>query len=158
TIWLHYPAMRPRREQCAVASSPGTWRGDATESGSSSAWVWVGSTGGLQPASHRVRRRSEGLRRPITSWYDTRWPQWRASSKGGRGSMADEGKPSLGDAWGDAISDERQAELEARLHAWEQAADHGDRTGPFDGEQLTGADVHWLAARTLAGSDDRQEL
>src|SRR5215831_17621251 len=72
--------------------------------------------------------------------------------------MAEEGKPSLGDAWGDAISDEREAELEAQLQAWEHEADHHDRTGPFDGDVLTGADVLWLAARTLAGSADRQEL
>jgi uncharacterized protein YjbI with pentapeptide repeats len=72
--------------------------------------------------------------------------------------MADQGKQSMGDAWDDEISDERKAELEARLQAWEQEADQDDRTGPFDGEILTGADVLWLAARTLAGSDDKQEL
>jgi uncharacterized protein YjbI with pentapeptide repeats len=72
--------------------------------------------------------------------------------------MADEGKQSTGDAWGDDVSDGRKAELEARLQAWEREADHDDRTGPFDGEMLTGADVLWLAARTLAGSADKQEL
>src|SRR5215813_7978763 len=120
-------------------------------------WI-IGVDGGLQPISHRVRLRSAGPRRPIAHRYGTLWPQWRASSKSGRCSMADGGRQPLGDAWGDAISDEREAELEAQLQAWEHEADHDDRTGPFDGEILTGADVLWLAARTLAGSDDRQEL
>jgi uncharacterized protein YjbI with pentapeptide repeats len=72
--------------------------------------------------------------------------------------MTDEGNRTTGDAWGDDISEERQAELAARLQAWEQEADHGERKEPFDEETLTGADVLWLAARSLAGSDDRQEL
>jgi hypothetical protein len=60
--------------------------------------------------------------------------------------------------WGDDISEVRTAELESRLGAWEQETDHGARLGPFDGEPLTGADVLWLAARTLAGSVEGREL
>ena len=68
-------------------------------------------------------------------------------------------------AWGDDISDERKAELESRLQAWDQETDHGNRKGPFDGAglseeerehvQLTGADALWLAARVLADSADK---
>lgn len=68
------------------------------------------------------------------------------------------------DAWGDDIPPERQAWLEERLQAWEREADHGGRKGPFDATglsdeegtrvTLTGADVFWLAARTLAGTDE----
>ncbi|HEX6796980.1 MAG TPA: pentapeptide repeat-containing protein [Ktedonobacterales bacterium] len=74
--------------------------------------------------------------------------------------VADEGsKRAVGNAWGDDISPERQAELEQRLQAWEQEADHhSEQRGPFDrGEtilRLTGADVFWLAARTLARVSD----
>lgn len=56
--------------------------------------------------------------------------------------VADEGREQpAGDAWGHDISPERQAELERRLHVWEQEVDHGEREGPFDGVKLTGADV-----------------
>jgi uncharacterized protein YjbI with pentapeptide repeats len=72
--------------------------------------------------------------------------------------MEDEGKQSSGDAWGDDISEGRKAELETKLQTWGQEFVHGDRLGPFDGETLTGADALWLAARALAGSNDRQEL
>lgn len=37
----------------------------------------------------------------------------------------------VGDAWGDDISDERKAELEQRLQAWEQGVNHGERKWPF---------------------------
>jgi hypothetical protein len=51
--------------------------------------------------------------------------------------MADEeGNQATGDKWGDDISEERQAELEARLQAWEMEADHGERKGPFDSTNL----------------------
>lgn len=63
--------------------------------------------------------------------------------------MADEGKQ----AWGDDITEERKAELEARLQEWKSSAWSALR-GPFDGEILSGADVHWLVVRTLVGSDD----
>lgn len=53
-----------------------------------------------------------------------------------------------GDAWGDNISDERKAELERKLQAWEQEVDRGEHEGPFSGFYLTGADVMWLASRT----------
>lgn len=46
-----------------------------------------------------------------------------------------------GDKWGDPISPERQGYLDW----WEAETNHGQRTGPFDNVQLTGADVHWLA-------------
>ena len=63
--------------------------------------------------------------------------------------------PQIGEAWGDAISEERQRELEATLAAWEAETDHGERRGPFDRVGgsgrlfLTGADVFYLAARAL---------
>jgi uncharacterized protein YjbI with pentapeptide repeats len=76
--------------------------------------------------------------------------------------MADEQKPAkphpcphpeaVGTRWGDPISDERQAELQARLDAWAAETTHGQRSGPFDGDHLSGADVFYLAARALAGS------
>lgn len=62
----------------------------------------------------------------------------------------------VGDAWGDDISEERKAVLEQRLQAWQAEADHGERKGPFDGVPLTGADVFWLAARTLQSTGDVQ--
>lgn len=61
--------------------------------------------------------------------------------------------------WGEAIPPERQIELEARLQAWadEGEAGHGQGTSPFAWDnwrqQLTGADVFYLAARALAGPD-----
>ncbi len=90
--------------------------------------------------------------------------------------MADKGEragdnawgDTLDDAWGDDISDERKAELEARLQAWEQNSDHGEQEGPFDTRQddpidepslvLTSADVFWLAARTYAGTSKPQAV
>lgn len=65
-------------------------------------------------------------------------------------------KPQRGDAWGEAISPERQAALEQRLQAWEREADHGERKGPLDGVALTGADVFWLAVRTVARAHGAQ--
>ena len=55
-------------------------------------------------------------------------------------SEAQQEKPT--DAWGQPISEERQAELQGYLDRW--AADHGDREGPFAGVELTGADIYWL--------------
>ena len=63
-----------------------------------------------------------------------------------------------GPKWGDPISEERRAELQGMLDAWEAPeADHGERKGPFDRRGLsdeerhrlllTGADVFWLAER-----------
>lgn len=50
-----------------------------------------------------------------------------------------------GNGWGDSISAERQAELQAVLDQWAAEQDHGERRGPFDGSsvdvRLTGADV-----------------
>jgi uncharacterized protein YjbI with pentapeptide repeats len=56
-----------------------------------------------------------------------------------------------GTAWGDPITERRQAELEELLRAWEAEADHGTRLGPFAQVELTGACVAWLAARAIAG-------
>ncbi len=60
--------------------------------------------------------------------------------------------------WGDPISEERQAELQGFLDAWNApGADHGERKGPFDRTRLsdeeqrrlplTAAEVFWLAER-----------
>jgi uncharacterized protein YjbI with pentapeptide repeats len=78
----------------------------------------------------------------------------------GDGSVGNKSNLLSGTAWGDDIREERKAELEQRLQAWEREADHGERKGPFvyaPGEfnlRLTGADVFWLAARTLAGTSE----
>jgi hypothetical protein len=60
-----------------------------------------------------------------------------------------------GKRWGDPISEERQAELQAILDAWDAESDHGKHTGPFDWRGfnslerrrrvLSGADAYWLA-------------
>ncbi len=51
--------------------------------------------------------------------------------------------------WGDPISEERQAELKARLDAWDAlGADHGDKKGPFYQVWLSGADASWLVERS----------
>lgn len=55
-----------------------------------------------------------------------------------------------GIAWGDPIDETRKQELWARLRAWWDEADHGERKGPFAGERLTGAEVFWLAVCALA--------
>jgi uncharacterized protein YjbI with pentapeptide repeats len=52
----------------------------------------------------------------------------------------------IGRRWSDSISAERQGELLAIRDAWDAPdADHGKRRGPFDGTELTGADVAWFA-------------
>jgi hypothetical protein len=69
-----------------------------------------------------------------------------------------------GDAWGDSITKERAGELEAKLQAREQEADHGEWKGPFDigpdkdWVTRTGAEVFWLAARALAGTSEAQAV
>jgi hypothetical protein len=50
------------------------------------------------------------------------------------------------DAWGQPVSEERQADLGVMLEVWN--ADHGGFKGPFDGARLTGADASWLAERS----------
>jgi RecB family exonuclease len=45
--------------------------------------------------------------------------------------------------WGQALSSQREQELQNCLVAWK--VDHGERREPFDGVRLTGADVSWLA-------------
>jgi uncharacterized protein YjbI with pentapeptide repeats len=55
--------------------------------------------------------------------------------------------------WGEPLPPARRAELDGQLLAWERAAGAGSpqlRTGPFDGERLTGADVFYLAVRALS--------
>jgi hypothetical protein len=50
--------------------------------------------------------------------------------------------------WGDPVSEERQAELQGIIDAWDTPdAEHGDRQGPFDRVRLSGADASWLAER-----------
>jgi uncharacterized protein YjbI with pentapeptide repeats len=72
--------------------------------------------------------------------------------------MAEEGNQTTGDAWGDDIIVERKATLEARLQAWEQEVDHDGKRGPFERFRLTGADVFWLAARSIAQSADENVI
>jgi hypothetical protein len=49
--------------------------------------------------------------------------------------------PKIGIAWGDDITEEREAELGAILATWDALTDYGGRRGPFDGAHLSGADV-----------------
>src|SRR5437899_1277091 len=63
----------------------------------------------------------------------------------------------LGGAWGESISKRWADELEKALQRWAGEADHSRYMGPFDGEELTGADVFWLTCHVLintAGSMD----
>jgi hypothetical protein len=73
--------------------------------------------------------------------------------------MSTEGRAPLGwlpisgeHRWGEPISQEDQASLEARLQQWQAEADHGDRCSPWEGMRLTGAHVYWLAVRAMAGA------
>ena len=54
----------------------------------------------------------------------------------------------VGTRWGDPISQERQAELQRYLDRWAVETDHGERKGPFEEVQLTGADASWLSEQT----------
>lgn len=66
----------------------------------------------------------------------------------------------VGNRWGDAISEERQRELDARLQAWEhrgntdsdeqRSAFSQGGNGGWSGGRLSGADVFYLAVRSLA--------
>ena len=70
----------------------------------------------------------------------------------------------IGEARGDDITNERKAELDAILAAWDAETDHGDRKGPFDLNKLpyvprerahmklNGADVFYLAERSNPGT------
>jgi hypothetical protein len=66
--------------------------------------------------------------------------------------------PKIGDAWGDDISGERKRWLDERLGSWDAETDHGNRLSPFGTEDyhvgyfLTGAEVFYLAARSLIGT------
>jgi len=55
--------------------------------------------------------------------------------------------------WGERPSGEQQAALERTLDAWASESDHGDRSGAFSGEPLTGADVFWLAVLAYSSPD-----
>jgi Pentapeptide repeats (8 copies) len=73
--------------------------------------------------------------------------------------MSESTAPRVGPAWGDNITKKRQRELDGYLAAWDADADHGARKSPFDGppdesfdRRLTGADVFYLAARSLVGT------
>jgi uncharacterized protein YjbI with pentapeptide repeats len=73
----------------------------------------------------------------------------------------DGGKQANGDAWGDAVAPERQAKLETlvRRQAERAAKPEAERgESAFNGVRLTGADVFWLVARTLAGTDEAQAV
>jgi uncharacterized protein YjbI with pentapeptide repeats len=70
----------------------------------------------------------------------------------------------VSDRWGDPISEERQAELKDladRQRAWVSSGPDyaGDLDGSvFNGIPLSGADVFWLAAYALAGSEGDGDL
>jgi Pentapeptide repeats (8 copies) len=69
--------------------------------------------------------------------------------------MSEDQQPQQQNRWGDPISEERQAALQAYLDRWAAEADHGERKGPFDrepgeaGVPLTGADASWLADQSM---------
>jgi hypothetical protein len=60
-----------------------------------------------------------------------------------------------GDKWGELPTPERQHSLLDQLAAWDAKTDHGGRRNPFDGDdhRLTGADVFFLAAHVLVGTN-----
>jgi Pentapeptide repeats (8 copies) len=64
----------------------------------------------------------------------------------------------VGQRWGDPISEQRQAELQGYLDRWAAETDHGERRGPFDEAQLTGAEVFWLAGRVRTAYGSVPEL
>ena len=67
---------------------------------------------------------------------------------------AAESAPTTGGvAWDDAIEEGRKQELWARLQAWWDEKEHGERKGPFASEKLSGAEVFWLAVCALAQKD-----
>jgi uncharacterized protein YjbI with pentapeptide repeats len=72
--------------------------------------------------------------------------------------MSEQQSPlAISDAYGQPISAERQAELQAILDAWNApGADHGERRGPFDGTRLGGAEVAWLASQS--GRDEIERV
>jgi uncharacterized protein YjbI with pentapeptide repeats len=76
--------------------------------------------------------------------------------------VADEGgKQENGDAWGDTIAPERQAKLEAlflRQAEWAAKPEAEREESAFKDVRLTGADVFWLAARALAGTNEAQAV
>jgi uncharacterized protein YjbI with pentapeptide repeats len=73
----------------------------------------------------------------------------------------------IGVKWGEAISKERQQELQGYLDRWAAEADHGERKGPFDRDapdallgSLTGADIFWLCMLVMleAAHDEDADL
>lgn len=66
----------------------------------------------------------------------------------------------IGDRWGDALRKDREQALEVCVQAWEQSGETSQRgwssafsvrsTGGWTGGRLTGADVFYLAVRSLA--------
>lgn len=66
-------------------------------------------------------------------------------------------EPQIGGRWGRFPTPDRRAALDARLTEWDATHDHGSLLGPFDRDgwpdRLTGADVYYLAARSLVGPD-----
>ncbi len=60
--------------------------------------------------------------------------------------------PKLGDAWGDAITEERQAELKVladKQREWAGMPEQERGVSHFSFVSLTGADMFWLAAPAL---------
>jgi uncharacterized protein YjbI with pentapeptide repeats len=72
--------------------------------------------------------------------------------------QAPTGKPELGDAWGDDISEEREAELQVlfdRQREWAAQPEATRGESVFKGVKLTGADVGWLVGQSGVDKDFR---
>ena len=61
-------------------------------------------------------------------------------------SEAQQEKPA--NAWGQPISEERQAQLQGYLDTWVAETDHDERKGRFARVQLTGNGMSWLAEQS----------
>lgn len=66
--------------------------------------------------------------------------------------MIDGQHDKAGARWGDRPNEERRVALGEKLRAWANESSHGDRRGPFSGEELNGADIFWLAVLAYSGS------
>src|SRR5579859_6354715 len=60
--------------------------------------------------------------------------------------------------WTEQALPDRKAWLETRIAEWQVKTSHDDRAGPFEGVELGGADVFWLAARSLAGTSEERAI
>jgi hypothetical protein len=88
----------------------------------------------------------------------------QAGAQAGRAKSGCLHPEAVGMRWGDPITEERWAELQGYIDAWQAETDHGERTGPFDrawglpGRTLSGTDVFWLAEQVrLTHLDDLDE-